>query len=619
MSLEKTRRRSVWAITVNLAITVAVVSLLFGLLFVQIRGCDSRIPLSRRCCVLITLDTCRADALGCYGSSRARTPNLDGLAERGCLFERCLTPVPITLPAHCSLFTGKYPLEHGVRLNGKVLDESRLTLAEVLSEAGIQTAAFVGSYACSSDFGLSQGYATYDDRFPEKKTGGVVAERTCLDVNAAARKWLAGAARKPFFLWVHYFDPHAPHEAPLPYAAWFPDQPYDAEVAFVDRAVGQLLDAVVEAVGEEGLMVVVVGDHGEGLDDHNEKEHGHLLFDTTVRVPLILAGGPFPRGRRISEQVCLIDLASAIQEWLLQEIPLPSSGSSLKPLVDPRPFPWRETGETDQRFIYGETIWPYEKYGWSPGKRVTSRDWVLILDPRPRLFRMDEDPGQENDLSSKYPEKVQELTRILERAERKMVADMPAFVQGNTEGLKQLGYLGMDRLGKGHRIPWGEELPSPTEKIGVVRFERRGLAHKAADRREDAKREFQAGLQLDPNNLELLNELGLLHMEKGDHEQALRFFRRLDEVERGSCLGLVNQGLCFEALGNGQAAREAYKSAINKDSSSWKAWFNMARLSLALGDLDSAKKAWEMARDRAPMNVSVVSRLGKRIEEMEGP
>jgi len=606
-------REALW--TAAAVAVLGLACLAFGLL-----RCRSRRPsLSERCCVLITLDTCRADALGCYGSSMARTPNLDELAERGTLFERCLTPIPITLPAHCSLFTGKLPPEHGVRLNGRVLEEQAVTLAEIFSEAGIRTAAFVGSYACSSDFGLSQGFQVYDDPFLAggEEEGGPVAERTCLDVNAAARRWISAQAEKPFFLWIHYFDPHAPHEAPLPYAAWFPDRLYDAEVAFVDKAVGQLLDAVVDKVGEKGLLVAVVGDHGEGLDDHNEKEHGHLLFDTTVRVPLILAGGDVPKGKRVAAQVRLVDLAPTVQEWLLDEVRLPSSGSSLRPLLPRNLLSRSGRGDAKGRSAYAETVWPYEKYGWSPGRRFSTQDWVLIMDPGPRLFHVESDPEQAADLSEERPEKTLELREALARAEREMTDSRTASAAGSAEGLKELGYVGMDRVGEGSAIPWTDDLPSPTDMIGVVRFERRGLAHKAGGRRERAREEFQRGLALDPTNLELLNELGLLHIEAGEYEQALPIFRRLDEAERDSCMGLINQGICLEALGDLEAARLAYARAVDKDPSSWRAWFNLSRLHLSLGDLDKAESALARARDRAPLGAPAIQDLERLIAEME--
>jgi len=503
-----------------------------------------------------------------------------------------------------------------VRLNGHLLDESVVTLAEILSDAGIETAAFVGAYVCSSVFGLSKGFQSYDDPFTEEhRPGSVIAERSCFDVNAAARKWISTRARKPFFLWIHYFDPHAPHEAPLPYASWFPEEPYHAEIAFVDEAVGQLLRALGRVVEEEELLVVVVGDHGEGLDDHDEKEHGHLLFDTTMRVPLIVAGGPAQAGKRVSSQVRLIDLAPTIQEWFLGQVPLPGSGKSLMSMIRPGRLGKSRARTEDHRSTYGETIWPYDKYGWSPGRRFSQGDWTLILDPQPRLFRVDLDPGQQTDLALQNADQVHEMVLAMDRYRENMTQVFSVSVADSRKGLENLGYVGLDRNTAAHPIPWGRDLPSPTDMIGVVRFERRGWAHKQAGRMAEAEREFMAGLALDPGNLEFLNEVGLLRKQAGDFEGALKFFEQLDEAERETCLGLINQGNCHEGLEQWVKARSCYERASGKDPGNWKAWFNLARLHLKMGDLEKAEGAWKNARDSAPTNTREVKDLGTWLME----
>ncbi|MGB8959807.1 MAG: sulfatase, partial [Candidatus Aminicenantales bacterium] len=268
--------------------------------------------------LLITLDTTRADHLGCYGFAQAATPNLDRLAGEGIRFARVYAPAPLTLPSHASIMTGLYPATHGVRNNGHELVSKWKTLAEVLKGRGFTTAAFVSSFSVDSRFGIGRGFDVYDDTFEvQAPLKGANAERRAGDTFARFSRWLDGHAQDRFFAWVHYYDPHLPYDPPSPYREGSPGRPYDGEIAYMDHYVGAILEAL-EAKGlRDKTLIVVAGDHGEGLGDKAETGHGIFLYEETMRVPLIINGRKaFPRPRVVEGAVRLVDVAPTILETL---------------------------------------------------------------------------------------------------------------------------------------------------------------------------------------------------------------------------------------------------------------------------------------------------------------
>src|SRR5437773_5787525 len=240
--------------------------------------------------VLVTIDTLRADRLSCSGYHEKLTPNLDRLAARGVLFENAVAQAPSTTPSHASMFTGTYPTVHQVRnAGGFALDKSKLTIAEILREKGWQTAAFVGSAVLDRVYGLDQGFKVYDDRMSGSTAGPADSEepsRLAAKVVDRAIKWLQDQkGSKPLFLWVHLYDPHAPHDPPQPFKTKYQKSPYDGEVAYTDRELGRLFDAVGKKLSPDKSLIVVLGDHGESLSEHGEYYHGVFLYDSTLRIP----------------------------------------------------------------------------------------------------------------------------------------------------------------------------------------------------------------------------------------------------------------------------------------------------------------------------------------------
>ena len=347
--------------------------------------------------LLVTLDTTRADHLGPYGYAHVETPALDALAAQGLVFERCYAPVPLTLPSHSSLMTGLWPPRHGVRVNGeRPLAEGAETLAELLSQRGYATGAAIGAFVLDRQFGLAQGFAHYDDDLSRGRDPGrfSYARRDAGLVTDAALAWLRETGRGPYFLWVHYYDPHSPYEVPADAEAGRGGGssllPYDAALGYVDTQLARLWQSLDESGRAADTLVIVTGDHGEALWEHGEVTHGLFTYDSTLRIPLLVR---FPdrraAGVRIAEPVALVDLFPSILTWV---------GAAVPPNLDGRVLPLDPAAESTERLIYFENLGPERLFGWSALRGFVAGDLKLIAAPRPELYDLARDPHEQRDL-----------------------------------------------------------------------------------------------------------------------------------------------------------------------------------------------------------------------------
>jgi len=339
--------------------------------------------------VLITLDTTRADHLGCYGGPEGATPNLDRLAIEGIRFDTAMCTAPVTLPSHTSILTGLYPPNHGVRNNGERLRESTgRSLAEILGGAGYETAAFVSAFVLDARFELDRGFEIYDDHI-SSTTGSNFAvgtnERPADEVADAAITWLrTRSSDRPFFLWVHFFDPHAPYEPPAEYRRRFPDQPYVGEVSHMDSQVGRLLSEIEATGGGESSLVVAVGDHGESLGEHGERTHSIFIYESVMRVPLIFwCPSLLPAQAVVGDLVSTVDLNPTTLDLLGVSGTEPTDGISLVGSAPNR-----------ERWVYLESMVPYLDYGWAPLAGLRRRNDKLIQAPRSEYYDLAADPEE---------------------------------------------------------------------------------------------------------------------------------------------------------------------------------------------------------------------------------
>jgi arylsulfatase A-like enzyme len=363
--------------------------------------------------VLVTFDTTRADRLGCYGNESGLTPNLDRFASGATVFEQAVAQTPTTLPSHATILTGVYPQDHGVRYNLIYrLSPEALTLAERLQAAGFATAAFPATYILDRKFGLDQGFETFADppAFPKGARGHPDdVLRPAEEGVDLALDWLAGQRGKKAFVWLHFYEPHHPYSPPFPYSAEYRARPYDGEIAYADEQFGRLFDRLREEEAWDRTLLVVVGDHGEGLHDHSEAYHAYLVYETTQHVPLIVRA-PRARAGRVSEPVVLADLVPTIVD--LAGLPVPDGlrGISLRPAFSGKALPRRD--------LYFESLSGALNFGWAELKGIRSGRWKLIDSFDPELYDLEADPGEQVNLAGLEPERVEDL-----RVELRALAD----------------------------------------------------------------------------------------------------------------------------------------------------------------------------------------------------
>jgi arylsulfatase A-like enzyme len=377
--------------------------------------------------ILITLDATRADRLPPYPGA-GPLPAIARLASEGVVFDRAIAPAPLTLPSHSSLFTGLLPPAHGVRVNGSVLAPGRPLFPEALRTAGYRTAAFVGSIVLDRHRGLGRGFDEYGDldsgAFGDRRT-----RRAAAEVLDDALAWLESLHGAPFFLWVHLFDAHAPHALPETIDASPTGNPYDGAIALMDRQIGRLRSALETKGIFDRTAVIVTADHGESLGDHGENGHGIFIYESAIRVPLIVRWPGVPP-RRVPDLAQIVDVAPTVLE--LQGLPLPPmDGISLVPLLI--------GGRSEARTGYAESLYPMQ-YGWSALRSVRGGRFKLIDAPRPELYNLEADPGETRNLHDIEPAAARELLAKLRTFGA--IGDVPADASSaeNRERLASLGY-----------------------------------------------------------------------------------------------------------------------------------------------------------------------------------
>jgi choline-sulfatase len=427
----------------------------------------TRHPGPARNVVIVTLDTTRADRLTPYGLMDASMPAFERLAREGVVFDQATSVAPLTLPAHCSLFTGLLPPSHGVRDNAdSPLAAEHATLAEVLAGKGFRTAAIVGSEVLHPDRGLLQGFEFYRNAVPIEGTPAHPRQRPGDHVMKDAIAWLDSVRRSRFFLWVHLYDPHRPYDPPEPFRSLHGD-PYIGEIAFADAQIGRLLEALDTHRLREKTIVIVTGDHGESLGEHGERDHGIFLYESVLRVPLIVRAPGVP-ATRIGTVVRLTDVFPTILD-LLYLPARPGDGQSLRSLMSGR----EHTADLE---AYSESLYP-QRFGWSPLRALRDGRFKLIDAPRRELYDLERDPFEQHNLYDDRRQLGEVMARRLAAlagasapVDRRAVT--PADVR---QRLASLGYAGTERM---RTAPAREGLPDPKDCIAhfTARVEASGAA-----------------------------------------------------------------------------------------------------------------------------------------------
>lgn len=522
-------------------------------------GCGRDVPVLAEpplSAVLITLDTTNRDALGCYGQALPLTPNLDRLAREGLVFEQARTVAPLTLPAHGSMLTGLAPLRHGVRDNGlfPLADEAE-TVAERLSAAGFQSAAFVSAVVLAAPYGLDQGFATYDaPRGSQAGATGHFLERPASETVRAACDWLQKRDRaRPFFLWVHGFEPHEPYAPPPEFLARAGGNPYLGEVAALDHALGELVRTLEEEHGLERLVVIVAADHGEALGDHGERTHSVLCSERVLRVPLFVRlPGTARAGERVVDPVSLTDVAPTLLDALGLTVPEGLDGRSL-------------LATTPARGTYFESYTGYLNYGWSPLAGWLAGSAKYLHGTQPELYDIALDPEER---VNRFDERGEDVARA--RAALQTLATLPRLARADAPldealaaDVHALGYAGAAGVTSEFPEPLADTgLPAPRTRMEELELFYRALVRHEKGKLAEAIADLEAVVERNPLNTTALNVLASYLYAEKDAARALAVLQRIPEHARARATIQDLMGHCLENLGRHSEAFAHFELAL---------------------------------------------------------
>jgi choline-sulfatase len=610
---------------------------------------DKKPELSPRHLVLVTIDTLRADRVGCYGSAEVATPNLDRLAREGALGPDVSAHVPLTRPSHVSLFTGLFPSAHGIRDNvSPALVPEVPTLASILKGAGFRTGGFVSSIVLSRQSGLDRGFDLYSDRFQADSDDARflnTIQKRGDETLGDALAWLDQVPPgERLFLWLHLYDPHDPYTPPEPYASRYAGRLYDGEVAWSDELVGRLVAALERRGTKDDTLLVVTSDQGEGLGEHGENLHGFFVYESTLHVPLIVRGPGIPAGVRLAAAAQTVDLLPTTLELL--GVPVPAgtklAGRSLAPGL-------RGTAPLRDEPTYAESLLPLLHFGWSDLRSLRDGRFKYIEAPRPELYDLREDPHEQRNLSVEQPARAEAMRKGLApylEAERGAARAAPAAATVPPDLLEKLGALGY--LGAGAPGQGKASGADPKDKIeefkvanrlireGLIKLREKDFVASVARFREllerevesfevhyylgrallglkryaDAAPQFEAAIRFQPAYGMAHEALAECRATQGDLKGAIAALRKGREAAPQDGSLPMREGSYWDRLGDRKEAIRAYEGALPLAPRS--AWLRM-RLGELVRDEGDLPRAAELMREAValdPANASYWNSLG---------
>ena len=591
-----------------------------------------------RSVLLITIDTLRADHLGCYGYRRGATPTIDALAKQARKFEHAFTAVPLTLPSHTALFTSTYPFYNGVRDQpGFRLSDNIPTLPECFARAGYATAAVLGSPVLSRRFGLSRGFDQYDDYFgastEELEAVFTQTKRPAESVVRVGLAWLdSKPAGKPYFLWLHFYDPHMPYVAPEPFRSHFADRPYDGEIAYTDSALATLFAGLRKRGLFESTVIALTADHGEGLGDHGESTHGYFIYDSTLHVPLLVKAASEASGARqphgtdrpgkapafkaappadVKTPVSLVDLAPTLLHLVGIKIPASMLGVDLSGSVlageEPRPHP-----------LYAETMYPLLHMGWNPLRALVTETpgrevEKYIQAPHQELYDLSSDPGETRNKFSSSPAEAAARREQLEGFVKAHTPARPAPgsapVSAKTAQLfASLGYLAAagapdPEFTTSRRDP--KDCISENEQLLRAAHAYQALHY------DEATRILEDVLRQDPQQPHALDYLGNIQFLRHDLAGARATYTRLVQAAPYYATAYIQLGHVESVLGNRSEAEGLFRRAAQADPSNPRPLRELGTLLLAEGKTRPAEELLRQALQLDPGDVLALAALGE--------
>ena len=573
--------------------------------------------------LLITLDTVRADHLGAYGYRGTATPALDRLAREGVRFADATTQSPLTAPAHTAMLTGVYPARYGVRDNATTpVPQQAVTLAELLKTAGYRTGGFIGAFVLGREYGFAQGFDEFDARFDRfdasmklqaQRRGGAVVD--------AASAWISRqTGDQPFFAWVHLYDAHAPYAAPPPFAATYRARPYDGEIAYVDACVARLVSLLERQGRLDRTLVVAMADHGEGLGDHGEGEHGLFLYEPVLHVPWIMRlPGRASAGRVVDEQVRSIDLLPTLAELLGTALPPGLDGESLAAVI-------KGAGRRDIPPSYAETYYPKLHYGWSELRALRADGWKYIDAPRPELYHMTSDAAERSNAIASRAPLAGGLLAALNRLQSGFgaIASVPTPQPDpeTLDRLRSLGYIGIAAAtGSTARGPDPKDMAAKVRvanetlsraiddlnagrvDAALVRLKQlsaindrwydihllMGDAYLAKQDVDRALGEYTAAAVLNPTSAAPALSMARAHIAHGTFDRALQKIEEAARLEPASSEVPLERGRTYERQEQYERALAEYQASVRLNGSDPRARARVADLALRLRRLDVAE------------------------------
>jgi arylsulfatase A-like enzyme/uncharacterized protein HemY len=550
--------------------------------------------------ILITLDTCRADRLGCYGFSEIETPTIDGFAERGIRFEDCISQTPLTLPSHTSIFTGTVPFFHGVRDNGGFIVPPELkTMAEVFKDGGYATAAFVAAYVLDSKWGLNQGFDYYFDRFDLSKFEKISldsVQRPANEVIDEALKWLEANKRKKFFTWVHLYDPHTPYQPPEPFKSRYAKNPYAGEIAFADSQLARLWGWLESAGLAQNSILVFAADHGESLGEHRESTHGFFVYQEAIHVPLIFVT-PFPKLRRVTSTavVSLIDVMPTVLEMTGLPRPPEVQGQSLVPLFF---HPRREASG----YAYSETYYPRYHFGWSELRSLQDGRHKLIIAPDRELYDLAADPDEARNIAPVDNRTLASLeaaaARYIEKFSRNShQIDVRKIDEETREKLAALGYIGS--FTDSTKLE-GKKLANPRDKIGVFNELSRARELGMGGRPDEAIAIIRKIIAADPEIGDAYFSLGNIYFKQRNFKEAIPCFEQALERKPDDTFCVINIANSYLNLGRPEEGVSFVIDYMRKGFVDSQLFYLLGQLSYVQKKYDEALKYYDECASRNP-------------------
>lgn len=546
---------------------------------------------------LLTIDTLRADHLHCYGYARNQTPALDSLAADGVRFSQTFTPSPITNTSHATILTGLLPSAHGVTDFASPLSTTNRTWAEILKADGYETAAFIGAIILDSRSlapGFNRGFDFYDN-FPEHppaKTRWNRLERRGLTVVQHAQTWLDAHTGSAQFVWVHLYDPHDPYEPPAP----FP-KTYDGEIAYADSAVGEFLGYLKNKGLYDSSIVIVVGDHGEGLGEHHENTHGIFLYDSTTHVPLIVKlPGRIHSTTVVDQQVRTTDILPTVLDALGISPPPSLSGRSLMPLITKK--------EALERTAIAETDYPLH-FGWAPLRSVRSEGFKFIEGPRPEFYDLHSDPFELKNRYEPWSVTVQRLRGLLAQARIKPASEAASgsIGQNTVNELTALGYLGSADAGSITTVSEPSLLPDPKDHIEEQNLLHLAMMAEEDSRFVDARLALREALRINPESYSALRQLSAIELQTHEYANAEVHLKHMRSIRPDDAATALSEGLVQEKLGHLQAARESLETSLRLAPNQVAARLLLGHICLRVKDTQAATSQFEAVLQLQPENV----------------